>query len=131
MLWRSSQSWRAALFVARDNGASSNQTVTSAGELASIQQACGQWRSAYTGSQAPPAAWCNATVGWMTTQTDGGYMMGSMMWGDAGRMRDTCLRWMATAPAVSGATSNASAWCDAMAGWMTQNGGPWTHMMGR
>ena len=94
------------LFVARDNGASSNQTVTS-GHLASIQQACGQWRSAYTGSH--HRGMFNTMVGWMTTQTDGGYMMGSMMWGDAGRIRDTCLRWMATASAVSGATSNASA----------------------
>jgi hypothetical protein len=45
-------------------------------------------------------AWCSTIVDWMQGQMRGGQMMGSMMWGDPQRLRDTCNRWMATDPAI-------------------------------
>ena len=122
------------VLVARDD-ANPDRAVTGTAQLVSIQEACGQWRDANTDSQVPSASWCTAMVGWMTAQMNGGHMTGAMMWGDPDRMRDTCQRWMATAPAVSGSSTNASAWCTAMVGWMTRNGA-WnsgmfgSHMMG-
>ncbi len=120
--------------VARDD-ANPNRAVTGTAQLASIQEACGQWRDANTESQTRSASWCTAMVGWMTAQINGGHMTGAMMWGDPDRMRDTCQRWMATAPQASGSSTSASGWCNEMVGWMTQHGARKSgmfdsHMMG-
>ena len=94
--------------VARDGNATRHRAGSATAQLASIERACGQWRNADAGSNTPAASWCTAMVGWMTAQTNGGHMSGAMMWGDPGRIRDTCQRWMASAPEVTGSFTNAS-----------------------
>ena len=123
------------VLVARDDATNGNGAVSASAQLASIQRACGQWRNAETDTRNPSATWCTAMAGWMAAQTNGGQTTGAMMWGSPERMRDTCQRWMATAPQVSDSSTNASAWCTAMVGSMAQNGA-WNsgmfgnHMMG-
>lgn len=117
------------IVIVRDDDSNDNGTVAGTQQLASVQQACAQWRDAYSGSSAPSSSWCNDMVGWMTGQMNSGQMMGTMMWGDPDRMRDTCRQWMSTNPAGSGSALNTSAWCDQMVGWMTQNMGDWDDWM--
>ena len=111
------------LMAASDDDPNATGAATGTAQLASIQQACGHWRSGYAGSQAPSAGWCTAMAEWMASQTNGGHMTGSMMWGDPDRMRDSCQRWMSTNPNASlGSSTGASAWCSAMVESMAQNG---------
>jgi hypothetical protein len=109
---------------ANDN---SDGIATSQGtqQLASIQQACAQWRGGYTGGSAPSSAWCDEMVGWMTGQVSSGRMMGSMMWGDPDQMLATCQQWMASRPPASGSTPGTAEWCGQMVTWMTQHMGSW------
>jgi hypothetical protein len=117
----------AAVVAARDDNRGSRQTSTQ--QLASVQQACAQWRSSYAGSSVPPSTWCNQMVGWMTDQARSGRMMGPMMFGNPARMLSACQQW-SSAHGAATARGNAGAWCDQMVGWMSDHMREWNHHTG-
>ena len=116
-----------AVGVAATRGDSSRSSVSSPGteQLASIQQACVQWREGPAGSAAPSSAWCEAMVRWMSDEMRSGEMMGSMMWSDPQQMLATCQRWMSSSQWADRSTPRTPASCGQMVDWMTRHIGDW------
>ncbi len=107
-------------------------------QLASVRQACQQWgrTTARPAADASADAPCSVMTTWMSRQLRVAHLTGSMMWGSPASMRSTCLRWMATGPAVATSGPESQAWCDGMVTSMTRHIGNWDnwmmngHMMG-
>ncbi len=115
-----------AVAAARDDNAPTTNSTT---QIANVQQACQDWMHSRSGTR-PDAGWCSSMTGWMHQQLANGSMMGSMMWGDADRMRSTCRDWATSTPAPTTAADASSQWCDDMVGWMQQHmGNDWNGWM--
>ncbi len=118
------------LAVAKSND---RDGVSSATQIANVQQACQDWMSRAPTVDAS-GDWCRNMGSWMNGQLADGHMGGSMMWGDRSRMLETCRQWADTEPA---STTNGRS-CDDMVSWMNDHMGAdwdnWTmrsSMMGR
>ena len=110
------------IVLAQNDNSPQATTTSGTQQLASIRSACAAWHNGYSGSTAPPSAWCDDMVGWMTNRVGSGQMMGTTLWSNPDQMRQTCQMWMATR---SGNATNAATWCGAMVDWITQNRGNW------
>jgi hypothetical protein len=111
-----------AATAARGGDSSNNPSLTTP-QLASMQEACIQWHDGYVGDAAPPSAWCDDMIGWMTGQLRGGHMMGPMMWSDPDQLRSTCQAWLRSG--AGGGGTHTTAWCSQMVEWMTAHMGAW------
>jgi len=95
--------------------------TTNAQQLAALQQACAQWRTAYPQQSAPPSGWCPEMVSWMSAHADNG----NAMWAGPGAMRATCEQWVSSSSPGPARPSGSSQWCEQMVAWMSQYAGQW------
>lgn len=99
--------------------------------LTNMQEACRSWIESYD-SEAPPEGWCAAMTAWMFEQGMEHGATGSMMAGDAERLRETCRQWAIADPADAGDAGDAAKWCSVMVDWMQQHmGDEWDDWMMR
>lgn len=109
-----------AVVLAGCSGSGSGGT-SNAQQLAAIQQACTQWRTAYPQQSAPPSGWCQDMVSWMSAHAGNG----NAMWAGPGAMRTTCEQWVSSSSPSTAPPSGSSQWCEQMVAWMSQYAAQW------
>lgn len=111
------------LGVAAGGWSGSLSRVGAAGRTASIRDGCRQWAERRPTGPGT-AQWCTDMAQWMD-RSMARYGLGpETMWGDPGRLRAVCERWLGTS-APPGPPPDPTDWCSLMVTWMTTHAGTW------